>query len=58
MDTYSIQMLVPHHLLLHLEKAFLVHTRFMEQHDPQDQPHFLLLQIMGLALLERQELQR
>ena len=45
------QMLVPHPLLLHLEKASLVHTCFMEQQDPPDQLHFLL-QIMALVLLE------
>ena len=41
---------------LHLEKESLVHTYSMEQQDPQDQPHFFLLQIMALALLELQEL--
>ena len=52
MDTYSIQTLVPHPLLLHLEQASLAHTCIMQQQDPPDQLHSLLLQIMALVLLE------
>ena len=55
-DTSSIQTLVAHPLLLHLEKASLGHSHPLEQQEPPDQLHFLLLQFMDLILLELQGL--
>ena len=58
MDTSFIQMLGPHPLLLHLEKASLGRSRLTELQDPPNQlhSHLLLLQFMDLILLELQGL--
>ena len=57
-DTSSIQTLVAHPLLLHLEKASLGHSHPLEHQESPDQlhSHLLLLQIMDLVLLELQGL--